>query len=543
MAKAIVTYGRSWQALAVVRSLGRKGIDVVVGEDSRFAPCFFSRYATASFVHPPVGTDPDGFLDRLEEVVREHAPEDPDDPYVLIPVHRETWLIAEHRERFESHIGMALAPFPDMALVHDKGRLAELAMDFGIRIPETRLFTSLDEVYRAVPDLSFPQFVKVREGAAGVGIAKVDDPDELVAVFRAFVEGYGLEPESYPIVQQGVPGHDYCVTALFDHGRPVATMTYRNIRAFPRDTGAGAVRETVRFEEAEESAKELLTHLGWHGIAELDYRKAEDSPAYLIEVNPRIFGGLPQAVAANVDYPHLLFRIASGEEKVEPDSDVDYDTRTETPVTGLLATLDEIARDPDRIAKLARLKDEARALRRTDAGEVDLGAFFRAFRRVADPKDIRDTIRRKLEVHAGTVDDVLQRDDPMPVMGLLYPLALMLKHGKLSVGILSSEEEIGAEKPRRRFRDLILRPRWSALLLAAVLCAACVFLQHWSATVGNVGRWLAFPQRIAEWVFGEVRDPSTVGGALATVGFYALNFAFYYLLAALLLRQRRKRPR
>ena len=41
-------------------------------------------------------------------------------------------------------------------------------------------------------------------------------------------------------------------------------------------------------------------------------------------------------------------------------------------------------------------------------------------------------------------------------------------------------------------------------------------------------------------VFGEVRDPATPLGALGAAGFQALNLAFYYLVAALLRRQRRR---
>ena len=50
----------------------------------------------------------------------------------------------------------------------------------------------------------------------------------------------------------------------------------------------------------------MLEHMNWHGIAEIDYGQGPDGLAYLIEVNPRFFGGLPQAIAANVDYPDLL---------------------------------------------------------------------------------------------------------------------------------------------------------------------------------------------------------------------------------------------
>jgi hypothetical protein len=87
---------------------------------------------------------------------------------------------------------------------------------------------------------------------------------------------------------------------------------------------------------------------------------------------------------------------------------------------------------------------------------------------------------------------------------------------------------------------MILRPSWRAIVLAFVLFGCCVFLQSFPLTATNVGYWAALPQRIAEAVFGDVRDASTPGGAIATTGYHALNFAFYYLVAALLLRQRRR---
>jgi len=534
MAKAIVTYGRSWQALAIVRSLGRKGIDVVVGEEAPFATCFFSRYCTASFRHPSFVENPEGFLNCLEEVVLKHKPDDPDEPYVLIPVHKETWLVARNRERFEPHIRLALSPYEDLQLVHDKGSLAKLAMELDITIPETLFFKNIDDVYRRVPDLAYPQFVKIRGGAAGVGVRKVNGPDELIKTYREFVEGYHLDPDDYPLVQAGVPGDDYCVTALFNQGEPVASMTYRNIRAFPRDTGAGALRETARLEEAEESARRLLGHLNWHGIAELDYRKAQDGPPYLIEVNPRFFGGLPQSVAANVDYPYLLFRIACGE-AVPPVTEIDYGVRTETPVTALLGTIDEIAHDADRIRKLERLKSEARTLGNTDIRKLDFRPFFRAFREIVDPRDIKKTIQKKLEVHQGTVNDVLQSDDPLPAMGLLYPLALMLKHGKISVGILASEKEIKDAHPRRTVKEVLLRPTWGTLLVTAGVFGLCLFLSNWPVTESNIGEWFTFPRRLAEMVAGKVQDPATLWGAFKVTVYHALNFLSYYVITALIL--------
>ncbi len=540
MARAIVTFCRGWQALAITRSLGRQGIEVFCGEEARFAPSFFSKYCTGSFQYPSVSQDPVGFLDFMEEKVKELAPAD-GSPYVLVPVHKETWLFAKHRERFEPHIRLPITSYENMARVHDKGRLPDLARELEIRIPETHAFRSLEAIRDTAPSLSYPRFLKVREGASGVGLKKVNSEAELVQSFAEFIDGYNLQPDTYPLVQEFVEGQDYCVTALFDHGKCVANMTYRNLRAFPRDTGAGSLREAVELPEAEAESVRLLEHLQWHGIAELDFRQAPDGPAYLIEVNPRFFGGLPQAIAANVDYPHLLYRIANGE-RIDEQPQVDYSKRTETPITGLLATLDEIAHDKERWARLDKVRREFGAVVHADAREaknVSLRPFWNAIKQAANPRDIKSYLSGMFESHQNTIDDVLQKDDPLPALGFLYPVALMLKHRKLSMGVLTSEQEIDKNKPRRRLRDLLRQPTWSALLLTASLFAASIFLAHWAPTSNNIGFALGFPGRIAQTVLGPASDLTTLGGAIKHTIFQTLNLLFLYLVAAIVLRQSR----
>jgi len=541
MPRAIVTYSRGWQALTIIRSLGRQGIEVFCGEEAPFAPGFFSKYCKGSFQYPSPNTQPDEFIDFMVEKVKELKPED-EAPYVLVPVHKETWLFAQHRERFEPHIRLAMTGYENMALVHDKGRLASLAEDLGIRIPPTFRFTDVKELYAKALELAYPVFVKVREGASGVGIKKAETPEELVAVCREFIDGYGLEPDEYPIVQEFVEGNDYCVSALFDHGKCVARMTYHNVLSYPRETGAGALRETVSLPEAEEAAAKLLSHLNWHGIAEFDFRQAEGCEPYLIEVNPRFYGGLHQSVASNVDYPHLYFRIACGEAVETPE--VDYEARTEAPVVSLLATLDEIAHDEERLAKLAALRQEGRKLLRTDLKELKLRPFLDALKDFAGPGNVKDYLKRMFEVHSDTIDDVLQRDDPKPALGVLYPLALMLKHGKLSMGVVVSEEELTEERPRRSLRTILRRPGWRTIGLTGILFAIGTFLAHWSLTADHLGWILGWPGRLTAKLLGNPVSSDTLmdpGPALKegvrSLVHVGLNFILLYLIAALILRE------
>jgi hypothetical protein len=293
----------------------------------------------------------------------------------------------------------------------------------------------------------------------------------------------------------------------------------------------------VSLPEAETAAERLLAELGWHGMAELDFRVGRDGRAYLIEVNPRFFGGLSQAIASNVDYPHLLYRIACGEKVEAPD--VDYSARTEVPVLGLLATLDEIATDERTLGRLRRLFTEARTVASADLLDLRLQPFWEALRKAGDPQDFKNLVREKLEDHEGAIDEVLQSDDPWPALGALYPLALMLKHGKVSLGLLTSETELGREQPRRSFRSQLRHPRWRTLLLTALLYATLLFLESWEPTRNNVGLIAAWPMQLASKLFGTGHDTGTPAGALLHTTAHVLNLLILYVCASLALREGR----
>jgi biotin carboxylase len=480
---AIVTYGRGWPALTAVRSLGRRGVRVVAGDSVPFAPSSFSRYCAESFRYPDPGADPEGFLDALEAVVRRELARG-DGDVVLLPIHSETFLLAEHRARFEA-LGARLA-LPEAAHIeqtHDKGSLAALAAELGVRIPDTRRYRDLADVYRDAPDLTYPVFVKLRECAAGVGVIKVDTPEELVRTYGQLIEDYALEPVDYPLVQGFVAGDDYCVSVLFDHGRCVAAFTYHNLQQFPRTTGAGVLREAVEAPAAEGEAIRILEHLGWHGLAQLDFRWSDDGVPYLIELNPRFFGGLPQAVASGVDYPWLVFQLARGVELQRPE--VDYDVRTRTPGLALLATLDDARRTGELRAGLRQLK--------------------------------------------GAKNDVVTLDDPMPALGILFPLAVLCKHGSLSTAVVLSEAQARARVVVKGFREH-LRPSWTTLGATALLCLVATLLTAWSVTQPTLaGRFFALPEVLAQALV-----PGT-GGVLSGIEtgvFHLLNFTLLYGLAA-----------
>lgn len=432
--RVIITFARSWQALAAVRSLGRRGVEVITGDEIEITPGACSRHAVDNFVYPSPEADPEGFLDALEEAIERFRPP-ADTPYVLLPVHRETYLIARHRRRFAGKVAMALPPEGLIDKVRDKGRLVELAGELGIETPRTWLPENAGELEGERDRIEFPVLVKVRSGVAGVGIEKVERKEDLVPVFERLAATVG-EGEEPPIVQQLAPGDDYCVSALFDRGRPRAVLTYRNLRSI-YEGAPGAVRRTVAAEVPERVTRRLLAGLDWHGIAEVDFLWTgdEEDPAYLIEINPRLFGGLFQAIASNVDYPWMLFRLALGEE-VEAPVEIDLEVATEAPVLGFLATLREAAESATGWERFeAAWKDANHHLANAELGR-GLGTLLKGLSPVEDVEERMAALGRLLDEREHTVSQLLAGDDPRAAIGLLYPLLVFWRRGKIDLGAL-----------------------------------------------------------------------------------------------------------
>ncbi|MHC4741196.1 MAG: carboxylate--amine ligase [Planctomycetota bacterium] len=444
--KAIVTFSRGWQTLVAVRSLGRRGVEVITGDEYAMTAASFSRYSKAEFRYPNPTKEPEKFLDTLEEVVIKHKPEDPSVPYVLMPIHKETYLISRHRERFEPHIRVPLPQIEHIEKVHNKGTIAAHAMELGLPIPKTWIPEDLAHFESIASDVKLPAFVKVRESASGVGIRKVDTLDELKSTYKEFVDHFKLKEKDYPIIQQGVPGNDYCVTTLFDRGKMVASMTYRGLRAFPANRGATVLRETVEAPEMEKVSAELLGSLGWHGVAELDFRweGSPDAQPHLIEVNPRFFGGLIQSVESGWDYPWLLFQLAA-HGRIDPVTETRTDVRTETPILAFLATLQEIAENEDGMKALSYSWERAKDEFRTGSKRQGIRNLFHGFKEYLDVKGRLKKAKQLLEEHNDNIYDVLSRDDPWAALGVLYPLAVFLRHGKVNLELITGEGGPGSD--------------------------------------------------------------------------------------------------
>jgi predicted ATP-grasp superfamily ATP-dependent carboligase len=289
--------------------------------------------------------------------------------------------------------------------------------------------------YKAIAEsFSYPAFLKVSDSNAAVGLHKVNNAEEAVKYLLQDIKKFKLVGVNLAILQQAVPGEDYCSTFLFEHGEIRALMTYHNLLDYPRNNGMGALRETVDAASMENIGAQLLELVEWHGVAEIDFRWDGVNKPYLIEVNPRFWGGLGQSVESGVDYPYLLFRLAI-DGHIDPVLPKCSDVKTFNPCLMTMLMLQEFVEAKD-------LKGELKGV--FSSFKQDLrGSHLMALKNLATnlPKALNPENRFKAVEHIlhenhGAVDELFKKHDPLPLLGLLYPLAVFIKNGKLSRDML-----------------------------------------------------------------------------------------------------------
>ena len=436
--KCIVTYASSWSALAAARSLGAEGIEVIIGDSNMMAPGSFSKYTKHTFLYHDPDKHPEKYLEKLLKVAKKHAGKNVD--LVLMPLHTDCFIVAANQNLFKGIAKIALPSFEQIKLAGNKALLAKFCDEHDILIPKTWQPETLEEFEAKIDDFKFPAFIKLQESNASIGLKRVKNPKEAREFFKFSIKDSKLDEGEYPIIQEAVDGDDFCSTFLFNHGKKKASMTYHNILDYPRNSGMGVLRENVDASEMEEIGANLLHLLNWHGVAEIDFRWDGKNKPYLIEINPRFWGGLGQSIAAGWSYPNMLFQLAV-------DGDIDLiapeanDVKTFNPCLAFMLMIQEFheAKHPidDIEAAFNALKIHFKA-HHIHA----LEKFIKQFSEAINPIDRFKAVEEVIHAKHGSINEMFNWKDPLPVLGLFYPIAVFLKHGRISSKMLFSGSKI-----------------------------------------------------------------------------------------------------
>lgn len=307
-----VVVGGDYQGLAIVRSLGRRGIPVFVLDDERsIAPA--SRYVTGSMRVASLRGAAETIA-ALEQAERQHGLKG----WLLYPTRDETVAaIARARERLAEHYRVTVSPWPAIRAAWDKRETYRLAGELGVAAPRSWMvgaLASLDEIDGAPPWVIKPAIKERFFYATGAKAWRADDRAQLHQRVR---EAGALIGEEEVIVQELIPGggeaqFSYC--AMFKEGAARAAMTAQRVRQHPMDFGrATTYARTVPDPGLAAPSQRLLAAIGYYGLVELEYKlDARDGRFKLLDINPRTWGYHGLAQRAGVDFPFHLYADAFG---------------------------------------------------------------------------------------------------------------------------------------------------------------------------------------------------------------------------------------
>lgn len=316
----LVTDAPANASLAVVRSLGRRGVPVgVCTFDGEFNLAAYSRWASEALTLPSPTREPEGFIGALTRVL-----ETGKYPIVFPTTERTIQLIAAARDSLPTWVRIPM-PGPDaLATVLDKQRTAELAERVGVSIPQTWCPADGDEAAALAPSLPYPVIVKPRQTnflsdghLIKADYVVVDSNPRLAPAWRAVDAAMPR-----PVIQALVRGRGAGMNTLWRDGKPLVWFCHRRLREIDLRGG----RSTAAVSSACDprllaSAQRMLETLSWHGVAMVEFKWDEATDTFwLLEINGRFWGSLPLALACGVDFPYYLYQVAIGETPEPPAS-------------------------------------------------------------------------------------------------------------------------------------------------------------------------------------------------------------------------------
>lgn len=301
-----VVLGGGINAVAVVRSLGRRGIRAYVVPDGPDDLVMRSRHAHELRLERD-GADEEALIDALLLSAQSFETQ----PVLFFTSDRYLRLVAQHRERL-SKAFLFHVPSPEQVdTVTDKALFARFAEDHALPIPKTGVPANLAEAEALSHLFQFPVVLKPNLSfhwqTRNTKIVKVEDAASMVAQWEA------LKHTSWRlVVQEFIESDDsehfsFCAYRSPDRGE-LASLTVQKLRVLPIHGGVGVFLRVVHDAEMEHVGRHALESLDYVGVASVCFKTEAASGRRLIhEINGRLPAWHDAFRISGVDLPFLMY--------------------------------------------------------------------------------------------------------------------------------------------------------------------------------------------------------------------------------------------
>lgn len=297
--------------LSVVRELGAAGVPVIAVAVDPQAIGQVSRYAHAAELirHP---RQPEG-LAEIRALGERHGA-----GFMLtVSEGNVKWLI-DHADQL-SCIRPLVPPAESFAIVLDKVRTLAAAEAVGIKVPRSACPASWAEVEEIARSFRFPAVLKWADPNIMFEPLKKHGLDMVKADYVYTAEEFLAVAARYRPMGQWPLMQEYCAGAglgqFFYMHRGEAVRRFQHVRVaeWPPEGGFSSVCDGVpldQFRALQDKSIQLLRHIGWEGLAMVEYRyDPATGEAVLMEVNGRFWGSFPLAMYSGAKFAWLTYMV------------------------------------------------------------------------------------------------------------------------------------------------------------------------------------------------------------------------------------------
>ena len=281
---------------------------------------------------PSIGSP--SYVDKLLQICKKEEVD------VFFPqISMELNLIRKRVDEFHAlGVKVAISKDDTLEIANSKYKLYEYMREHGLTVPQYYLVSSIDDLHEGAAKLGYPAkpvCVKVSEssGSRGVRVLRGDLSKSSLFLHAKPTSIYTTmedmddtlrELDEFPemIVMEYLPGCEYTVDLLADHGRVIQIAGRRNT-----SSNASIAMDSVveRKDDAYSLCEAIVSTLGLDGNIGFDFMLDENDNPVLTDLNPRITATIVLYLAAGVNFPYMRVKQLLGEEL--PACQVKYGTR------------------------------------------------------------------------------------------------------------------------------------------------------------------------------------------------------------------------
>jgi predicted ATP-grasp superfamily ATP-dependent carboligase len=308
----LLTYGWVRSSYAALRNLYAHGVSVHVGDTGRIGMSQFSRFKQGVSLYRSHYKDEDAFVSDVKRLCEEQ------DIDLILPSHNETEVLAKHRDQLDERLTRLLPRYEHCLLFNNKSTSYDYVKTLGVPVPPRYAYDKPEDLLTQLEGQG-TVVIKMLTGNSAKGVFYAHTPGAAIDIVNGLIKRYNLSPDRYPQIEQKVEGEGWGCSVLYWQGKPIADFSHRRLREKIATGGTSTLRELADHPGIREAAKLIFTKLGWHGLAMCEFKVCPKTGQFwFIEVNPRMWGSIPLAINAGVEFPYLAWLCATqGPEKAQ----------------------------------------------------------------------------------------------------------------------------------------------------------------------------------------------------------------------------------